>query len=309
MTLLNLLKPDMRHRSHGKDSGVAALLSGYSIEITPRTAEKVDRFGELLPRGARVYVAHVHGTPIADMVATSRRVRGEGFAVMPHIPARAIRCASELEEWIVRYRTEANVEEALLLTGGLSAAQGSYESSVDLIRTGLFEKHGFRRLHVAGHPEGNRDIDPDGSTTRADEALLWKQAFARSSGVEMAITTQFLFNAKPAMRWAERLCAMGVTLPIHLGLAGPTKLQTLIKYGVACGVGPSLKVLRKRALDVTKLLLPYEPTEVISELAECPLGVGCNPIRGIHLFPLGGIRATAEWASKLIGIDQKNVET
>ena len=83
----------------------------------------------------------------------------------------------------------------------------------------------------------------------------------------MALATQFAFDAKPIIAWADRLSAAGITLPVHIGIAGPAKLQTLIKFAIACGVGPSLKVLQKRAMDVTKLLLPYEPTEVLTELA------------------------------------------
>jgi methylenetetrahydrofolate reductase (NADPH) len=33
-----------------------------------------------------------------------------------------------------------------------------------LIESGLFDKAGFKRLHVAGHPEGSKDIDPSGGT-------------------------------------------------------------------------------------------------------------------------------------------------
>ena len=82
-----------------------------------------------------------------------------------------------------------------------------------------------------------------------------------------------------------------------MGVAGPAKLQTLIKFAIACGVGPSLKILQKRALDLTKLLLPYEPTEVLDLLST---GVGKNPnanISSIHFFPLGGIKTNAEWIS------------
>ena len=82
-----------------------------------------------------------------------------------------------------------------------------------------------------------------------------------------------------------------------MGVAGPAKLQTLIKFAIACGVGPSLKVLQKRALDLTKLLVPYEPTEVLDALTA---GVGKNPsanISSIHFFPLGGIKTNAEWIS------------
>jgi methylenetetrahydrofolate reductase (NADPH) len=39
----------------------------------PRTAEKVEDFRALLPQGTRVYIAHIDGTPIEDMVATAKR--------------------------------------------------------------------------------------------------------------------------------------------------------------------------------------------------------------------------------------------
>jgi methylenetetrahydrofolate reductase (NADPH) len=274
------------------------ILHGYSIETTPRTAKKVARFADLLPPGTRVYIAHIDGTPIADMVATARRLRDEGFPVMPHFPARMIRNAAALEEWIRRYRGEAGTDQALLLAGSVASPVGDFHSSIQLIETGLFDKYGFRRLHVAGHPEGNRDIDPDGTTARVDEALIWKQSFSKRTNAEMAIVTQFFFDAKPVIDWAERLQSLGVTLPIHVGVTGPTKLQTLIKYAVTCGVGPSLKVLQKRALDITRLLLPYEPVEVLSELAAYLQTHPESRIEQVHIFPLGGIKVSAAWANE-----------
>ena len=44
-----------------------AFLKNYSIEVMPRTAEKVEDFRDLLPAGTRVYIAHIEGTPIEDM--------------------------------------------------------------------------------------------------------------------------------------------------------------------------------------------------------------------------------------------------
>ena len=97
--------------------------------------------------------------------------------------------------------------------------------------------------------------------------------------------------------FATRLGAMaGIDLPIHIGIAGPAKLQTLIKFAIACGVGPSLKVLQKRAMDVTKLLLPYEPTDVITELAAHKAANPDFNITHVHFFPLGGIKTNANWA-------------
>jgi methylenetetrahydrofolate reductase (NADPH) len=274
------------------------ILHGYSIEVMPRTAAKVERFRDLLPAGTRVYIAHIEGTAIADMVATARRLRDEGYPAMPHFPARAIRDAAEFEEWIRRYRDDAGVDQALVLAGSNASPLGAFHSSIQLLETGLFDKYGFRRLHVAGHPEGNRDIDPDGTTAHVDEALIWKQSFSERTAAEMAIVTQFFFDAKPVIAWAERLQRLGVTLPIHVGVTGPTKLQTLIKYAVTCGVGPSFKVLQKRAMDVTKLLLPYAPAEVLSELAVYRQAHPESRIEQVHIFPLGGIKASAVWANE-----------
>lgn len=273
-----------------------AFVKGYSIEVMPRTAEKVESFRDLLPKGTRVYIAHIEGTPIAEMVATAKRLADEGYAVMPHFPARIIPDRTTLADWIARYKGEAGVDQALLLGGGVNTPAGDFDSSMQMIETGLFDD--FKRLHVAGHPEGNKDIDKDGGDAIVLQALKWKQAFADRSDAQMAIATQFCFEADPVIAWANRLAAEGIRLPIHIGVAGPAKLQTLIKFAIACGVGPSLRVLQRRAMDVTKLLLPYEPTEVVAALAAHK---AVNPdfgIEQVHFFPLGGIKTNATWVTE-----------
>jgi methylenetetrahydrofolate reductase (NADPH) len=275
---------------------IEAFLKDYSIEVMPRTAEKVEDFTALLPAGTRVYIAHIEGTPIEDMVATAKRLNADGYKVMPHFPARIIKDRAMLADWIARYQGEANVKQALLLAGGVSTPHGEFDSSMQLMETGLFDEAGFERLHVAGHPEGNRDIDTDGSMKNVTAALRWKNDFQTRTDAKMAIATQFAFEAKPIIKWADSLAAEGITLPIHIGIAGPAKLQTLIKFAIACGVGPSLKVLQKRARDVTKLLLPFEPTEVIGELAAHKAANPDFNITNVHFFPLGGIKTNATWA-------------
>jgi methylenetetrahydrofolate reductase (NADPH) len=278
------------------DPNVEAFLKDYSIEVMPRTAEKVEDFRALFPEGTRVYIAHIEGTPIEDMVATAKRLNNDGFRVMPHFPARIIKDEATLGDWIARYQGEADVKQALMLAGGVEKPHGDFHSSMQLLETGLFDKAGFERLHVAGHPEGNKDIDPDGSMKNVDEALQWKQKFSERTDAKMALATQFAFDTKPIIDWANGVKAAGVDLPIHIGIAGPAKLQTLIKFAIACGVGPSLKVLQKRAMDVSKLLLPYEPNDVISELAAHKAANPDFNITNVHFFPLGGIKTNANWA-------------
>ncbi|QJF51183.1 methylenetetrahydrofolate reductase [Roseobacter ponti] len=295
MALLNFKRKETA-MPDGVSPETEAFLQDYSIEVMPRTAEKVENFRDLLPAGTRVYIAHIEGTPIEEMVATAARLNADGFPVMPHFPARIIKDRATLADWIARYQGEADVKQALLLAGGVTTPHGDFDSSMQLMETGLFDAAGFTRLHVAGHPEGNRDIDADGSMTNVSAALKWKNDFQTRTDAKMAIATQFAFDAKPIIRWADALKADGITLPVHIGIAGPAKLQTLIKFAIACGVGPSLKVLQKRAMDVTKLLLPYEPTDVIRDLAAHKAASPEFNITNVHFFPLGGIRTNATWA-------------
>ncbi|WP_323768959.1 methylenetetrahydrofolate reductase [Antarctobacter sp.] len=294
MALLNFRKRDAAPRTGNPD--LEAFMAGYSIEVMPRTAAKVEDFRALLPEGTRVYIAHIEGTPIEEMVSTAKRLSADGYKVMPHFPARIIKDAATLENWIAMYQGEAGVDQALLLAGGVTTPHGDFDSSMQLMETGLFDKAGFTRLHVAGHPEGNRDIDVNGGDAIVMEALRWKQAFSERTDAQMALATQFAFDAGPIIQWANRLTAEGIHLPVHIGIAGPAKLQTLIKFAIACGVGPSLKVLQKRAMDVSKLLLPYEPTEVLEQLAAHKAANPDFNIEQVHFFPLGGIKSNAEWA-------------
>jgi len=299
MAILNLFK-NRRADEKAERASFGALLDGYSIEVMPRTAAKIDNFREFLPAGMRVYIAHIDGTPIEDMVATAKRLTEDGYAVMPHVPARLIRDKATLEDWINRYVNDAGVTQALLLAGGLNVPRGDLESSLQLLETGLFGRYGFKRLHIAGHPEGNKDIDKDGTTRLVDRALKFKQAYSENSDAEMAIVTQFAFDAGSITRWVERIADAGVTLPIHLGVAGPTKLQTLIKFAISCGVGPSLSVLQRRAMDLSKLLVPYEPDEFLTEIANYKATHPQSLIDEIHVFPLGGIRASADWVNERV---------
>jgi methylenetetrahydrofolate reductase (NADPH) len=275
-----------------------SLLTGWSIEVMPRTAEKIADFRAILPPGTRVYVAHIAGTPIDDMVATAKRLASEGFPVMPHFPARIIANRAVLDDWIARYQGEAGVDQALVLAGGVSDPVGDFASSIDLLQTGAFAKAGFTRLHVAGHPEGNRDIDPDGGTATTDAALRWKAQHARDTGIDMAIATQFAFEAEPIFDWICHLRAIGVDLPVHLGIAGPAKLQTMLKFAIACGVGPSLRVLQRRARDLTKLLLPYEPTDILADLSRLAARNPEHAPERLHFFPLGGIGPCTDWIAR-----------
>ena len=277
---------------------ISKLVKNFSIEVMPRTLGKLENIENLWPKNTRVYIAHLEGTTIEDMLVTAKRIKSASFIPMPHFPARIIKDNKVLEDWINRY-SEIGVNEALLLAGGVDRPLGNLSNSMELLSTGLFEKYGFERLHVAGHPEGNKDIDPNGSDINVMNALKWKQDYSKDTNAKISIATQFLFESKPVIDWANKILSNGITLPINVGIAGPAKLQTMIKFAIACGVGPSLRVLERRAKDITKLLFPFEPTNILTELADYKERNPNTNIEGIHFFPLGGIEKSSDFIKNI----------
>lgn len=273
-------------------------LDGFSIEVTPKAAAKIDNFADLIPKGTLIYIAHIEGTPIEEMVATAKKINEQGFSAMPHFPARIIKDKNVLQDWISKYQNEANVKNGLLIAGGANKPYGEYDSSIQLIESELFDKANFQNLHIAGHPEGSMDIDPDGSTKNVDQALSWKNEFSKRTDAKMAITTQFSFDADSVISWANNLKKSGIDIPIHIGIAGPAKLQTLLKYSIECGVGASIKIIQKRAMDLTKLLLPYKPTTIITDLANYKANNPSFNIEKVHFFPLGGVKQVSDFVKE-----------
>lgn len=276
----------------------ASLLQSSSIEVTPRSFARLGRAPLALPPGSEVFIAHIEGTDFADMLATARSLRAAGMEPVPHLPARLIADASALQGQLRAYRDAAGVGRALLIAGGRRQPLGNLSSSLDLIGTGHFDRFGFTHLYFAGHPEGNSAIDPRGGSAITDAALISKQALAQRSDAQFGLVTQFLFDEGPVIAWAQRLHGAGIDLPIRVGLAGPARLQSLIRFALDCGVGASVGVLQRRARDLRKLLVPITPDALIAALdahrAEQPETL----ISGLHLFPFGGIAGCLDWLAQ-----------
>ena len=278
---------------------IVQLASGFSIETTPGSALKIPDYREHLRPGTTVSVTFLPGSDFADTIVTAKRLKDEGFKPAPHFAARSIPSRTAFEESLNRLQGEVGVSEVVVLAGGVDTPLGEFDSSMQLLETGLFDKHGIEKIGVAGHPEGSPDIP----AAQIHEALKWKNAFAQRSDADFYVATQFCFEAAPIIAWEYAIRAAGNTLPIHIGVPGLATLKTLINHAKACGIGPSMRVLTRQARQIARLLTVQEPDRLLVDLARHRMADPDSLIAQIHVYPLGGLRRSAAWTNAVLDGD------
>ena len=262
-------------------------VNDFSVEVTPKVLKKNKHLIQNLPKNTHIYIAHIEGFKTSDMISTAKEIANLGFIPVPHIAARQIKDKESLADLIKAYKNESGVSEALLIAGSNKNVYGKFESSLQLINTGLFDSN-FKRIYFAGHPEGNKDIEA--SSVTLNDSLSLKGNFSNITDAEVVLTTQFCFDDQKVIDWANQLVIDGINLPVHIGVAGPTKLSNLMKYLIDCGVGPSIKILEDNLLGVGKLLSNYSPSIFLDSLAsQISLSANTN-IKKVHFYPFGGIK-------------------
>ena len=93
--------------------------------------------------------------------------------------------------------------------------------------------------------------------------------FYRGDGIECYLETQFCFDPDAILDWERKVRQAGNKLTIHLGVAGPTKLTSLIKFATASGVGNSLRALTRQSKNILKLATQsHTPDTLITGLAK-----------------------------------------
>jgi len=274
---------------------VRDFMAGFTIETTPGAAAKIADYREHLRPGATVAVTFLPGSDYAATVAVARRLRAEGFEPSPHIAARSITGEAVLRDFLARLRGEAGVTRAVVLAGAVDKALGPYDSSMAVLESGLLDEFGITTIGVAGHPEGSPDISDEALAA----ALQFKNDLAERSGADFYLVTQFVFEAAPVIAWERAVRAAGNRLPVHVGIPGLATLKTLINHARACGIGPSMRFLTRQARNVARLVKVSAPDKLVLDLARhSKADAGCGIVKA-HIYPLGGLRRSAEWAYAL----------
>lgn len=278
-------------------SPLARLLHGYSVEVTARGKATAELCAEHFPPGTTVYIARIPGDGAGQSVALAAQLRRRGFVPVPHIAARGITGRAALDDVLGRLAGEAGVSAALLIGGDIRALAGPYGSGLDLLRTGSFQTHGIARLGLPWYPEGHPTI----SDQDIRAALLAKAAYLRTAGLEGWLVSQFCFAASPYIARARQIRALGVDLPLIVGIAGPASRLTLIRYAIHCGIGNSVRFLQQGALAdklAGHMIRPEAPETLLTEIAAMQQA-SLVSFAGTHVFTFGGIAGTARWAREV----------
>jgi methylenetetrahydrofolate reductase (NADPH) len=267
-------------------------MSGFSLETTPNSAAKIANFGECVHRDTPIYITFLPGADFEATIALAARLRREGFEPVPHLAARSIPSRMFLEKSLQRLRSEANISRVLLIAGSVPTPLGDFTDSMQVLETGLLDRYGIRTIGLAGHPEGCRDISDEGIR----KTLRWKNEFARRTDASLYLVTQFCFEAAPIIAWDKRIQAEGNKLPIHIGIPGLATVKTLLAHAKACGVGPSMRFISRQAMNVARLLTVSAPDRLVYDLAAYKARNAACGIAGVHMYPLGGLKKSADWS-------------
>ena len=236
----------------------------FSLEVTTRTNLSD------LPKLTDIYITLLPGTSYLDVIEQTKALASAGYNPIPHFPARSITDSDMLKSYVEQVK-EAGVKQVLII-GGDRDILGKYHCSLQLIETGLFDG---MRIGIAGHPEGS----PNMSDTAIDEAMKSKAPFADY------IVTQ----------WTQDTDALSsfisfAPLPVHVGVAGPASMKTLVKFAGFVGLKNTLNFAKKNASKIFDLLTVQTPDDVIQELKE--------NVEHFHIYAFGGIKKANEWLEK-----------
>lgn len=279
---------------------IGEALRGYSIEVNPNDPKIVEAALDRLDPDTEVFLTWIPGANPMDLIGPAARLRRAGLVPVPHIGARHIESAAQLEQVAASLVAEAGVDRVLVIGGDRATPAGPYDCSLAVMQTEIFQRLGIFRMAVAGFPEGNPNI----SEAALDEALSAKIKFASGTGVEISIVTQFCFEAAPIVEWLRRIRARGIEGPVRVGLAGPAGLITLARYAVRCGIGTSLRVLTENP-SFAKLLMEKGPEPIIRGVFSAAETGNTTPmefgIAGLHFYVFGGFNKTVDWINAARG--------
>jgi methylenetetrahydrofolate reductase (NADPH) len=236
----------------------------FSLEIGLKTNLST------LPKIEDVYITLLQGDHYKDVANKAKELVALGKNPVPHFPARSIKNKNELKEYVTMCR-DFGVKQVLVIGGGAQPI-GDFHCSLQLFETGFFEDF---KIGIAGHPDGSPDI----SDSDLEKAMIDKKPYADY------IITQWLMETSPIIDFVSKQ-----TLPVHVGIAGPAKITSLLKFASIVGAKNSLNFLKSNTGKAFDLFKPRKSDDMIEEIKSVS--------QNFHIYTFGGLNETNKWLSE-----------
>ena len=233
----------------------------FSLEIGPKTDL------DTLPALKDVYITMLPGGDYKDTAEQASKLVKKGLNPIPHFPARSIENDVQLKEYVSRCK-DVGVKQVLVI-GGSREPIGSFDSSIQILETGFFEQ---MKIGIAGHPEGSPDI----SDSKLEKAMKDKKPYADY------IVTQWLLDSQKIIDFISKQ-----TIPVHVGITGPLKITSLIKFANIVGAKNSLNFLKSNFSKALDLMRPKDPNDLIGKVK--------SHSDFFHIYTFGGLKETNKW--------------
>ena len=230
------------------DKSRGNMVDGYSLEMTAKELDGLREAAPLIRPGTQVAVTFLPGEEMEQRVEAAKLVRALGFEPIVHLSARRLTSREELDTYLGRITSEAGVKRVFLIAGDPAEAEGPFEDSLQVIESGLLEKHGITIAGIGGHPEGHPNVSKD-------DLWVWmerKIAALRERGIVPLVVTQFAFDDDAIVAWVGEMRRRGIDVPVRLGVAGPAGIKRLLGFAARCGVGASASVMKKYGVSYPK---------------------------------------------------------
>ena len=96
------------------------------------------------------------------------------------------------------------------------------------------------------------------------------------------IVTQWTLNSDPIDKFISQQ-----TLPVHVGITGPLKISSLLKFANFVGAKNSINFLKSNISKAVDLLKPRDPNDIIEKLK--------GSTENFHIYTFGSLKETNKW--------------
>ncbi|MEU6084876.1 5,10-methylenetetrahydrofolate reductase [Streptomyces sp. NPDC047108] len=268
---------------------LAALLRRVRYEVLP-TPSAEERVLGSVPPDVPVTVTASPARGLGPTLDLAVRLAGHGYRVVPHLPARQFLDDAHLADVAGRLRA-AGVEDVFVPAGDADPPVGRYDAALPVLRALTQLGSPFPHVGITGYPESHPRIDDDVTV----QAMWDKQRYSSY------IVSNLCFDARVLSAWTGRVRRRGVTLPLHIGVAGPVQRAKLLSMATKIGVGESARFLTRHPAWFLRFAAPggYAPERLLRAGATALTAPEAR-VAGLHVFTFNQIAETERWRRLLL---------